>query len=230
MGHLSPETLARLVSEAPTSAEGEHLARCPRCSEELRALREQTEALGALPALRPPEGDWPDLEARLVEEGLIQKGRRRGKRDPRSLPGWLQAVAALVLFLGGAAVGDLVGLPSPGKDGAVPGREGTAVPTGLPAGQVTDLQEAAELVQVTERQYIDALVRFRQLLEARGETPSMADPAGRFAALEGIVAASRAAVRQAPAGPFINGVLASALAEREVVLRTAAASGSGRWF
>jgi hypothetical protein len=43
------------------------------------------------------------------------------------------------------------------------------------------------------------------------------------------VAASQAAVRQAPADPFLNGLLASTLAEREATLRKIS-SGGDNWF
>ena len=58
-------------------------------------------------------------------------------------------------------------------------------------------------------------------MDAQGEPALIGDPASRFAALEGIVAAGRAAVQQAPADPYANGVLVSALAEREAILRNA---------
>jgi len=54
MGHLTIESLARLVSEAPSPEEQEHLDSCPTCQAELAALEAQTEAVGALPDLRPP--------------------------------------------------------------------------------------------------------------------------------------------------------------------------------
>ena len=83
MGHLTNETLARLVSEAPSQDEKKHLDDCSDCRHELRALMEQTESLGSLPDLRPPAGDWEALEARLVSEGLI---RTSGVR--RRAPQW----------------------------------------------------------------------------------------------------------------------------------------------
>ena len=58
MTHLTSETLARLVDERPNPDERAHLTACGRCAEEFRALRLQSDALGGLPALRPPSGDW----------------------------------------------------------------------------------------------------------------------------------------------------------------------------
>ena len=72
MGHLSTETLARIVDETPRPDEAEHLAACGACAAELQAMKAQTEALRALPELLPPVGDWDVLEARLRSEGLIE--------------------------------------------------------------------------------------------------------------------------------------------------------------
>ena len=48
MWHPSPEELARLVDEAPTPAEAEHLAACADCAAELAAMRAEHDALAAL--------------------------------------------------------------------------------------------------------------------------------------------------------------------------------------
>jgi hypothetical protein len=84
-----------------------------------------------------------------------------------------------------------------------------------------NLGEAASAVRLAERHYIDALVQYRQLLDSQGEPTLLGDPTSRFAAVEAIVAAGRAALEQAPADPFVNGVLVSAMAEREALLRNA---------
>jgi hypothetical protein len=223
MGHLSTESLARIVSETARPEEREHLDSCPSCQAELRAIRWQTEALGALPDLRPPTGDWEALEARLVSEGLVRTdGHGLRRFGPRSF-GWLQAAAALILFVGGTTLGTFWTRHEPGGDlaqiGPPSGLE--LVPVGGAIQPVSSLAEAAEVVNLAERQYIDALVQYRQLVDAQGEPSLIGDPTARFAALEGIVAAGRAAVQQAPADPFVNGVLVSALAEREAILRNA---------
>jgi len=229
MGHLSTETLARLVSEAPTPGEAEHLASCSLCRSELEDLKVQTDALGRLPDLRPPEGDWEALEGRLVSEGLIHEGNGAAGPSRWWASGWLQAAAGLVLFLTGAALGPRIASPSffddepaqgaPGDVSLVPVEAGSPPPTTLP--------EAAEAVRMAERQYIDALVRYRQLVDSQGNPSLVGDPASRFAAIESLVAAGRAALQEAPTDPFVNGVLVSALAERESILRNASLSGDG---
>jgi len=223
MGHLTTESLARMVSEAPYPEEKDHLDSCPACQAELQALREQTEAMGALPDLRPPAGDWEALEARLVSEGMIRSSGLSFRSAHWRSSGWLQAAAALVLFIGGTAIGTRFTESSEiggfAQDGPPTGLE--LVPVGSGGQPAANMTDAAAAVRLAERQYIDALVQYRQLMDARGEPSLIGDPASRFAALEGIVAAGRAAVQQAPADPFSNGVLVSALAEREAILRNA---------
>jgi hypothetical protein len=77
------------------------------------------------------------------------------------------------------------------------------------------VEEAAELIRVTERRYIDAIVQYRQLQQVGGEGEAEADPEQRFVALEYLLAATRPAVEEVPADPFLNGLLASIMAERE---------------
>jgi hypothetical protein len=73
-------------------------------------------------------------------------------------------------------------------------------------------------------------LRYRQLVDARGEPSYLGDPTSRLAALQALVAAGQAAVREAPADPFVNGVLVSALAEQEAILRNASWSSSDGVF
>lgn len=223
MGHLTTESLARILSEPPDPEERKHLDSCPVCRGELQALKEQTERLGALPDLRPPPGDWEALEGRLLGEGLIQSSGLSLHPGRWRTPVWLQAAAALVLFIGGTALGSRITGDGPGQGLPGPGAPSDLqlVPVGGMAQSVTTLEEAAEAVNLAERQYVDALVRYRQLVDAQGEPSLIGDPTSRFAALEGILASARAAVQQAPADPFVNGVLLGAMAEREAILRNA---------
>jgi hypothetical protein len=226
MGHLTTESLARIVSEAPTPEEWEHLGSCQLCQAELAALKAQTDALGALPDLRPPNGDWETLEARLVSEGLVRSSGLSLKAGSRRWSGWLQAAAALILFVGGTAMGSFLDRPesleSFAQTGPPQGLELVPVSSDGRVQPASNLTEAAETVRLAERQYIDAVVQYRQMLDAQGEPSLIGDPTSRFAAVEAIVAAGRAAVQQAPADPFVNGVLVQALAERETILRNAA--------
>jgi hypothetical protein len=226
MGHLTIETLASLVGEIPSPEEQEHLDACATCRKELEGLTAQTEAMGSLPDLRPPAGDWEALEGRLASEGLIRSSGLAGKASRVWGSPWLQAAAALVLFLGGAVVGPRFtasrGLEDLADQGPPPGMQ--LIPVSTEAQPVSNIAEAAEAVRLAERYYMDALLQYRQLMDAQGEPTYIGDPAARFAAVEAILAAGRAALKQAPADPYVNGVLAGAMVEREALLRTASLS------
>ena len=221
MGHLTREDLARIVSEEPSSPEWEHLEFCPVCQSELMALKEQTDAMGALPDLRPPPGDWEALEARLASEGLIRTSGLALRTSRFRTSGWFQAAAALVLFLGGTALGSRGAAEPTGDPVAVrpAGSESALIPASVQVPTANTLDDALRIRNLTERHFRDALVQYRQLYEAQGQPSYDGDPTSRLVALQAMIAGAQAGVQQAPADPFINGVLASALAERDVLLQ-----------
>lgn len=218
MEHLTHERLAALVDERPTAEEQEHLGACGHCASELEALREQTAALGTLPELVPPKGDWRVLEARLRSEGLVQDPGLVRRLGLAHTPAWMKAAAAAVLFFSGAGTG--AALASPGS---------TPIEPLAQAAQLESVEEAASAVRMAEQEYVSAVTRYRQLLAEDGGEGTEVDPISRFAALEHLVRVSQAAVRQAPGDPFLNGFLASAMAERDAALRMVS-SGQDNWF
>jgi hypothetical protein len=111
MPHLSAETLARLVDEAPLPPEQAHLDACSECRAELDAMRDDVQALALLPDMAPAPDAWDTLSARLQEEGLM---RRRSLTFPVSR--YAQLAAAIVLFVAGTAAGRLTA--APGTDAA----------------------------------------------------------------------------------------------------------------
>jgi hypothetical protein len=222
MEHLIPETLARLVDELPTAAEREHLEACDACAAELDALRRQSEVLGRLPDMRPSPADFDALEARLAAEGLIQVGSRAGYPELAVTPRWMRRAAAIAVFAAGALSG-----------AAATARLRPAVEPDLAAaGAPVDAAAALASVENAERDYVAALVRYRELSGEPEADGLMGDPAARYQALEYLVRAGQAAVRQAPADPFLNGLLASALAEQEAVSRRITTGGAAQdgWF
>ena len=224
MEHLNSETLARLVDDAPEPEQQVHLAECEACSAELEELREQTEALGTLPEIMPPKGDWRVLEARLRSEGLVEDPGLFRKLGLAQTPGWMRAAAAIALFLGGTATGSAL------TDRAGPDIAGDLALGGAAAlfANAVSVQDAAEAVRGAQRNYMNAIARYQELL--RGETGNEpgVDPMSRYAALEHLVAVSQAAVRQAPGDPYLNGILASVLGEREATARLV--SRTDYWF
>ena len=224
MEHLNSETLARLVDDAPEPEQAAHLAECKACSAELEEFREQTEALGTLPEIMPPKGDWRVLEARLRSEGLVEDPGLFRKLGLAQTPGWMRTAAAIVLFLGGTATGS-----------ALTDRTGPDIAGDLALGadltlfaNAVNVHDAAEAVRMAERSYINAIARYRELLLSETGNGLGADPMSRYAALEHLVAVSQAAVRQAPGDPYLNGLLASVLGEREATARLV--SRTDNWF
>lgn len=212
MEHLTHERLAALVDEVSTAEEAAHLTRCDRCTAELKTLREHVIALGALPELMPPKGDWYVLEARLRSEGLVNDPGNFARLGLAQTPGWMKAAAAVLLFLSGTGTGVVMAQPED---------------TSLVANPVVSVEDAASAVRMAEQQYVSAVSEYRQFLAADGGVE--VDPINRFAALEHLVRVSQAAVRQAPGDPFLNGFLASAMAERDAALRMVS-SGQDNWF
>lgn len=216
MEHLNAEQLARLVDEPPTDVEQNHLEACASCRAELAEYRDQTAALGGLPDLAPPRGDWMALETRLRSEGLIRDAGPLAQLPRTQIPAWMASAAAVVLFLGGLGTG------------ATLTRE-ARITAAADVVAARDVEGAALNVRQAEEAYVSAVARYRELLAQNGGEPDGSDPLSRFAALEHLVMVSQAAVRQAPGDPFLNGFLASAMAERDAALRLV----SGRqdnWF
>ncbi len=222
MEHLTDDTLARLVDERPSPDEREHIRACSRCAEELRAFRLQSDALGGLPALRPPSGDWASLEARLVSEGLVRTPETFRRFGFAAAPAWMQAAAAIVVFLGGTGFGlALTGGASPNQ----------LSPENmlLPLSEISSTEEAVRTVERAERAYMQALARYNEL-SGGNDGSRVADPLSVLTALEGLLAASQEAVRLAPADPVFNGFLVNVLAERQDVLRRISTSRDDDWF
>jgi hypothetical protein len=216
MEHLTIETLARLVDEPRSPEEATHLASCEVCSSELASLMAQTESLGALPEIVPPRGDWEVLAARLRSDGLVRDPGLFQKLGLARTPGWMPAAAAVVLFLGGTAFGANL---TDGGEAAV----------NEPTVTVASVEDAASAVRAAEQQYVSAVSRYREIIDEQGGSAPAVDPVSRYAALEHLVSVSQAAVRQAPGDPFINGFLASALAERDAAARMVSVSRDN-WF
>ncbi len=220
MQHLTAETLARLVDEEPTEAERAHLDSCAPCAKELAGYGAQTRALRSLPEILPPRGDWGVLEARLRSEGLVRDPGLLARLGLGRTPGWVRVAASLLLFglgaFSGATLAPRAGQADPTEVVAEAGQAGT---------EALDGAEAA--VRMAEQRYVEAMTRYRELAARSGGTAQI-DPISRYAALEHLVLAGQAAVRQAPGDPYLNGLLASALAEREATARLVS-SGEG-WF
>lgn len=249
MSHLTLETLARLVDDAPDPTETGHLDICAQCRTELEALRADAAALRGLPDPEPPIAAWLALDQRLKREGLM-----RPRTWATSL---LRMAAVLAIFLVGSVVGALLMTRQNVRYAATSPRESTvpiqrvadrppafdtesvtvapepsAVMTATPATPpranlrpAATPEEAMARLRDAERAYLSALGRYSDL---SGRTTA-SDPLARLAALESIVATTRAALGQAPADPVLNGYHLTAVAQRDAMLRQLAAS-TETWY
>jgi len=224
MEHLSTETLARLVDHASQPEEAAHIAECEACSAELEAMRSQTDALRSLPEIRPPQGNWHALEARLRSEGLVEDPGLFRKMGLARTPGWMRAAAAILLFLSGTGAGAM--LTSPGAP--EPLGEFAMLSNSALFANSTSVAEAASAVRVAEQNYVAAITRYQQLLISESGIDAEVDLMSRYAALEHLAAVSQAAVRQAPGDSFLNGLLVSVLGEREATAQLVASRDN--WF
>jgi hypothetical protein len=216
MGHLNAESLARLVDEPARPDEATHLAGCDACRAELHALVTQTRELAALMDLEPDPAALTRLRDRLRREGLIHTPRRAAPwRSPAPA---LRAAAALALFIAGGATGLLMRRDAPVDP---------AAPTGIAQSRPIDrVEDAEQALRATEASYLAAMIRYAELTGGGSERDAVA----RLAALEGIVLTTRAALRQAPADPVINGYHLAAVAQRDAMLREIAADDDDNWF
>lgn len=213
MERLNLEKLARLVDESPTPQEQAMLDADPRLRRELEALRSQTSALKDLPAILPPPGGWHELRGKLLSAGLIH-GRPGGIVVWRK---WLQAAAALVIFIGGTAFG-WVTASAPGSAPGSVNQSSAAALASNPAS-FASLEEARSAVQSAEEQWMRAYSGYRRMFDAQNLRQAPSDPAKRLAGIEAILATSQAVVAESPADQFFNGFLVNAMLEREQTLR-----------
>jgi hypothetical protein len=206
MERLNLEQLARLVDEPPTPEERAVLERDPGLRGELDALRSQTEALGDLPAVLPPPVGWHELEKKLMAAGLIF-----GRRDNVHLwRKWLQVAAALVIFVGGTAFGWMTG--------SAPAGIGSAGSGSGPASYAS-MEEGIAAVDEAAKQYMAAYGGLQELASAQGLQRRSRDPAAELAALQTVMAASRAAMEQSPGDQFWPELFVRSLAEHDQTIR-----------
>ena len=244
MSHLTLETLARLIDEAPDPTEAGHLDICEQCRDELEAMRADAAALQLLPDPKPSDAQWLRLEQRLQHEGLM-----RGRSQWHF--GVLRAAAAVIIFvLGGVSATLLIrqsrnmsvaanemrtpvvtqqplAVINPAAPRAVTVDASAPAPAATPVTRepARTAEEAVTRLRTAENDYLAALTRYTELAGRVDE----GDPLARLAALESIVATTRAALGRAPADPVINGYHLTAVAQRDAVLRQLNASGQ-TWY
>ena len=201
MQHLDPERLAAFDHDAPSAGELAHLASCAFC----RAERDAFSALATMPMRDtvPRLTDWDTLAVALRADGLVRSATdmettRTSSRDV-ARP-WLRVAAAVALLVGGAVAGRMsVGLVSTNVG-----------ETFASVGQANDVLTTAQ------RSYENASL----WLAANDTTVRSSDVyRARLAALDQMMTASRAALRDAPQDPLLNHYYLAAYTARETTLQ-----------
>jgi len=156
---------------------------------------------------QPPLNDWRTIAARAREEGLIRESSSRGWLPAQS---WVQAAAAVLLLIGGIAIGrTTIALPS-----AIGSSNNTIAGTptasqSSPAVKAGDasfasVEEATASLDRAARDY-ERASRFLAANNASGaNTDSSAIYTARLAALDQVVNATESALQTAPHDPVIN--------------------------
>ena len=162
-----------------------------------------------------PLNDWRTIAARARSEGLIRETDSSGSRG--SSQPWLQAAAAILILIGGIAIGrTTIGLPSTTQSvattAAVNPAPGATTPTASPSRSATpasdasfaSVDDAADALDRALRDY----QRASQYIAANNVLMKTGDSAAiytaRAAALDKIANATESALRSAPHDPVIN--------------------------
>jgi hypothetical protein len=218
MSHLDPERLAALADDTPTPIESAHITTCDACSAELVAQRR----LGRMAAAAGPLTDGPlsNFEAlvpRLKAEGLIARADRRAM-----LIRWtMRAAASLALVAGGVLAGRMsVALPNGSTARGANASGGDSLVAGAePAQSFRTPDDAVRALSLSQQTYQSAAAylaaqdttsRFIGLNENTYRT--------RLNALDDILAATRAALYQAPQDPVLNQYYQGTLGARQATL------------
>jgi len=225
---LPPERLAALVDELPTADEQALLAANPALRAELDALR-RLRALAAAERDRvgPPLTTWASLSAHLAGAGLASSAPAAvttpaaGVVLPFSrVRTWgLRAAAAVALLAVGFGLGRTSsGVPiiKPAGGPVVAATDGEA--TGTPVANTAPAFATA--LEQAERTYrLAAAFLAEHDSTEGGGTRDLQQVQTRLAALEQMVATSRAALYAAPQDPVINQYYLATLGAREATRR-----------
>ena len=225
MSHLHPERLAALADGEPTAAEATHISSCSSCAHEIAAHRrllmlawQEREALSA------PLTSWDTLAESLRGEGLL---RDTGARAPRGGsrgggPAWLQAAAAVVILVGGMAIGRGMLPPTAGNGTASVGQQTSDTRLVSNTDSVIAFRSPAEAISVLQRAERDYRLAMMYLAGQDTVARTADDPdvyRARLAALDEMAGVALDAVQQAPQDPLMNRYYLTTLGARDATLR-----------
>ncbi|HEY6088245.1 MAG TPA: hypothetical protein VD771_00500 [Gemmatimonadaceae bacterium] len=149
-----------------------------------------------------PPNEWRTIAARAREEGLIRESSSLGWVSSQP---WMRAAAAILLLIGGIAIGRAtIALPSATANASSP--TGAASSPGLTPGSASfaSVEDATAALDRAARDYENAS-RFLAANNATGaNNDSSAIYTARLAALDQVVNATESALQTAPHDPVIN--------------------------
>jgi hypothetical protein len=157
-----------------------------------------------------PLNDWRTIAARAREEGLIHESQSRSWVAGQP---WMQAAAAILLLVGGIAIGrTTIAIPSslhpaenPAQTASSVASTATTVPgTSMAGASFASVDDASATLERALGDY----QRASAFLAANSSDPTTVDSSGiyrtRLAALDKVNNAMESALRTAPYDPVIN--------------------------
>jgi hypothetical protein len=221
MSHLNPERLAALSDDTPTPVESAHITTCDECSAELTAQRKLARmAAAAGPVSDGPSSSFDALVPRLKAEGLIAAPARRA-----TVIKWtVRAAASLALVTGGVLAGRMSVTPAvlaqqANTAQAGGSNDGSSVANAQPISSFRTPDDAVQALSASQQTYQSAAA----YLAAQDTTSHFIGLnentyRARLTALDDIIAATRAALYQAPQDPVLNQYYQGTLSARQATL------------
>lgn len=177
-----------------------------------------------------PLNDWRTIAARAREEGLIHDSSSRGWGSGQP---WMQAAAAVLLLIGGIAIGrTTIGLPSAIQSTAGNATEASvsAMPSASTANDVrfASVEEASATLKRAVSDY-QLASEYLASNSSVGSRDSLSIYSARAAALDKIVDATESALETAPHDPVLNqyylATMGARAATQQLVARPVALTG-----
>ena len=220
MLHLHTERLAELVDEPASAEELAHLAQCSFCAEERRSfLALRTLAAGELESFGLPLTRWDAISAALAADAPRVAAPQFQRRP---MPRGMQIAAGLLLVAGGATLGRMSARVAPASASFASDTVSRTVASGSADASffsgVDDARARQQHAEVVYQQAAAYLARY----DTTGTAVSSSGPVAtraRLSALDQVISTTRAAMREAPHDPVINGYYLTTLGQREATLQ-----------
>jgi hypothetical protein len=181
----------------------------------------------------PPLNDWRTIAARAREEGLIRESSPGGWVSSRP---WMQAAAAVLLLIGGVAIGRATtGLPgstsgpNPSVTAVTPSAANVETVSGSGAANFASIEDASATLDRAVNDYKRATAFLAANNSSGRAGDSSAIYSTRLTAFDKIVDATESALQTAPHDPVINqyylATMGARAATRQMVARPVALRG-----